>query len=69
VDPTPFLQRAAAAREQFGVMEVTVDETICEGDRIAWRWTLRSERGVLRGVNFQRVVEGRVVVHWTIAAP
>jgi hypothetical protein len=68
LDPAQFAERAAAARARLGTMEGSVDDLVREGDRIAWRWTLRGQNGSLRGVNFQRVVAGRAVEHWTIAA-
>ena len=66
VDTTPFEERATAVRERLGPLEVTVDEVVCEGDRIAWRWTLRAGETTMKGVNFQRIVGGRLVEHWTL---
>ncbi len=66
VDPMPFETRAAAVRERLGAVVVTVDEVVCEDDRVAWRWTLRAGATTMRGVNFQRIVRGRVVEHWTL---
>lgn len=66
VDAAPFDARAAAVRARLGAVVVTVDELVCEGERIAWRWTLRAGAVSIRGVNFQRVVEGRLLEHWTL---
>ena len=66
VDPIPFEARAAAVRERLGDVVVTVDDVVCEHDRIAWRWTLRAGETAMKGVNFQRVVDGRLVEHWTL---
>lgn len=68
LDPAPFAERARAARTRLGAMEGSVDELVREGDRVAWRWTLRGQNGSLRGVNFQRVLDGRAIEHWTIVA-
>ena len=68
VDAAPFEARAAAVRERFGRIEVVVDELVVDGERIAWRWTLRAGASSLQGVNFQRIVAGRAVEHWTLTA-
>jgi steroid delta-isomerase-like uncharacterized protein len=73
-------QRAAAVRAAFGDLEVAVEDFVASGDRVAWRWVLRGthvgaflgiaatgRRVVLRGVNFQRIADGRIVEHWTLA--
>jgi hypothetical protein len=68
LDPAAFAERAAAVRSRLGVpLEGTVDELVCEGERIAWRWTLRGPKGTVRGVNFQEIAGGRAVAHWTLA--
>lgn len=68
LDPAVFAERAAGARTKLGApLEGSVDELVCEGTRVAWRWTLRGPNGALRGVNFQEIVEGRAVAHWTMA--
>jgi predicted ester cyclase len=56
-----------------------VDDLVVEGDSIAWRWTLTGKHvgpfaglaatgktAALRGVNFQRIANGRVAEHWTL---
>jgi len=68
LDPTSFAERAAAVRRKLGApLEGTVDEIVREGDRVAWRWTLRGPNGTVRGANFQQLVDGRAVTHWTVA--
>lgn len=75
-----FKARARAVRSAFTDVTVTVDQLVAEGDSIAWRWTLTGthtatfldvaatgKKVVLRGVNFQRLRDGRVVEHWTLA--
>jgi steroid delta-isomerase-like uncharacterized protein len=75
-----FKARARGVRSAFADLRVTVDEVVVEGDAIAWRWTLTGthagplldiaatgKRVTLRGVNFQRVRDGRVAEHWTLA--
>jgi steroid delta-isomerase-like uncharacterized protein len=75
-----FKARARAVYAAFADRSVSVDDLVVEGDRIAWRWTLTGthtgpfldipptgKRITLRGVNFQRVRDGAVVEHWTLA--
>jgi steroid delta-isomerase-like uncharacterized protein len=75
-----FKARARAVSAAFGNRNVTVDALVVDEDRIAWRWTLTGvhtgafldvpasgKRITLRGVNFQRVRDGMVVEHWTLA--
>jgi hypothetical protein len=69
VDTLAFTARAEAVRTRLGPFEVHVDELVVDGERAAWRWTLRARTSVVRGVNFQRVVDGRLLEHWTCAAP
>ena len=74
-----FKARAAAVRAAFADIDVAVDDLLVDGDAIAWRWTLTGthvgafagmaptgRRIPLRGVNFQRLRQGRVVEHWTL---
>jgi steroid delta-isomerase-like uncharacterized protein len=75
-----FKARARAVYAAFADRTVSVDDLVVEGDRIAWRWTLTGthsgpfldiqptgKRVTLRGVNFQRVRDGAIVEHWTLA--
>jgi steroid delta-isomerase-like uncharacterized protein len=75
-----FKARARAVQAAFGDRSVHVEDLVMDGDRIAWRWTLTAthvgtfldtpptgKRVTLRGVNFQRVRNGAVVEHWTLA--
>ena len=74
-----FKARAAAVRAAFADIDIAVDDLLLDGDAIAWRWTLTGthvgafagiapsgRRIPLRGVNFQRLQQGRVVEHWTL---
>ena len=76
----PFKARAAAVRAAFADIDVQIEDLLVEGDAIAWRWALTGthvgpfaglaptgRRIVLRGVNFQRLKDGRVSEHWTMA--
>jgi predicted ester cyclase len=76
----PFKARTRAVHAAFSDLEVVVDALLVEGDRMAWRWTLTGvhrgaflgvdptgRRVTLAGVNVQRVVEGRVAEHWSLA--
>ena len=75
----PFKQRTRAVRAAFAELETSLDELVVEGDRLAWRWSVHGthvgsfggvpasgRRVTLRGVNFQRVEQGRVAEHWTL---
>jgi steroid delta-isomerase-like uncharacterized protein len=75
-----FKTRARVVTAAFANRHLTVDDLVIEGERIAWRWTLTGTHAgalldipptgkavTLRGVNFQRVRDGRVVEHWTLA--
>jgi predicted ester cyclase len=73
-----FKSRAAAVHAAFDDIRVRVDALVVEGESVAWRWTLtaRSKGAVadgarvrVRGCNFQRVRDGRVVEHFTLAEP
>jgi steroid delta-isomerase-like uncharacterized protein len=74
-----FKARAGAVRAAFADIQIVVDDLLVDGDRIAWRWTLTGthvgsfaglaptgRRATLRGVNFQRLKDGRVAEHWTL---
>jgi predicted ester cyclase len=76
----PFKARARAVHAAFADIEVVVDALLVDGDRMAWRWTLAGvQRGAflgiaptgrrvtLKGMNVQRVAEGRVAEHWSLA--
>jgi hypothetical protein len=66
IDPAPFDERAAALRARLGALTVSVDEVVVQGDRIAWRWTVRAGSTTVSGVNFQRLEKGRLAEHWTL---
>jgi steroid delta-isomerase-like uncharacterized protein len=76
----PFKARTAAVCAAFADIDVQVEDLLVEGDAIVWRWALTGthvgpfaglaptgRRIVLRGVNFQRLQNGRVSEHWTMA--
>lgn len=74
-----FRERARAVQHAFSELEASLDELLVDGDRIAWRWTLtgtqrapflgepnRGKRVRLSGVNFQRLANGVVILHYTV---
>jgi steroid delta-isomerase-like uncharacterized protein len=74
-----FKARTGAVRAAFADIEIMIDDLIVEGHAIAWRWTLNGthvgpfagveptgRRVTLRGVNFQRLKDDRVIEHWTM---
>jgi predicted ester cyclase len=75
-----FKARARGVHAAFTDVEVVVDALLVEGDTMAWRWTLTGvhsgplhgiaatgRRVTLKGMNVQRLVDGKVVEHWSIA--
>lgn len=70
-DAAEMKARARAVISAYRDLRGRVDALLVEGDRAAWRWTIsaidaREGRKVeLRGVNFQRFGDGRVLEHWT----
>jgi predicted ester cyclase len=82
--PTPgrgvegFKSRTRAMHAAIKDIEVTVEDLLVDGDRIAWRWTLTGvhhgpflgvaptgKRVTLTGINIQRVANGVVIEHWS----
>jgi steroid delta-isomerase-like uncharacterized protein len=76
-----FKIRTGAVRAAFADIEIMIDDLVVEGHTIAWRWTLSGthvgpfagveptgRRITLRGVNFQRLEDDRVIEHWTMVA-
>ncbi len=74
-----FKARRGAVLAAFADVEVMIDDLIVEGHAIAWRWTLSGthvgpfagveptgRRVTLRGVNFPRLKDDRVIEHWTM---
>jgi predicted ester cyclase len=72
--------RARAVHSAFEAVEVTPVQIVIEGNGVAWRWRLggrhigaigghapSGERRSVEGVNFQRVRDGAIVEHWTMA--
>lgn len=75
-----FKQRTKLVRHAFDDVSVSADDLVLDGDNIAWRWTFEgrhtgpfagvaptNKRVVLRGTNFQKLVNGKVVEHWSLA--
>jgi predicted ester cyclase len=84
--PTPargvegFKSRTRAMHAAIKDIEVTVEDLLVDGDKIAWRWKLTGthygpflgvaptgKRVTLTGINIQRVANGTVVEHWSNA--
>jgi len=74
-----FKARAAGVQAAFGDIDVHVEELVIGDGSIAWRWSLigthvgafagvaaTGRRVTLRGVNFQRIADGKVTEHWTM---
>ncbi len=74
-----FEARAQAVRDAFGELRAELEELLLDGERIAWRWRISGvhrapflgqpasgQRVTLRGVNFQRLANGRVIEHYTL---
>ena len=76
--PAGMKQFAAALREAFPDLEVTINDQIEEGDKVVTRWTARGthtgtfqgipptgRRGAMTGIDIDRVVDGRAIECWT----
>ena len=76
--PEAFEQLVNMYRTAFPDLEFTLEDTITEGDRVAFRWRARgTQRGELMGIpptgitgevsgmEFLRVVGGQIVEDWT----
>ncbi len=56
-------------------LQHTIEDMIAEGDKVAYRWTMRStnpETGkpqVYRGITFMRIADGKIVEDWYSAQP
>lgn len=74
-----FEQRTLALHAAFAELETSLDGLVIEGRSLAWRWSVSGRhvgdfagvaatgrRVTLRGVNFQRLEQGRVAEHWTL---
>jgi hypothetical protein len=76
----PVVARTRGVHAAFAKVELAAVDVVIEGDRAAWRWRLSGmhvgalggiapsgARKTIEGVNFQRIVDGVVVDHWTMA--
>ena len=51
-------------------LQNTIQDIIAEGDRVSYRWIMQStdqtsgKRQVVRGITFNRVVDGKIVEDW-----
>ncbi len=51
-------------------LQNTIQDIIAEGDAVSYRWIMRStnqatgKRQVLRGITFNRLVDGKIVEDW-----
>jgi predicted ester cyclase len=74
------MARTRGVHAAFEEVEIVATDVVVEGDAVAWRWRLAGKhvgaiggvapsgtRKEIEGVNFQRVRDGKVVDHWTIA--
>lgn len=75
-----FKVRTRAVHAALQSIEIVVEELLVDGDKIAWRWTLKGthhgpflgvpptgKRVSMTGMNIQRVSHGLVVEHWSNA--
>jgi predicted ester cyclase len=71
--------KLAVLRAAFPDLVLTVEDELVEGDRIAWRWTLRATNTgsfagmaptgkpvAFQGLNIERLADGRITEHWSI---
>jgi steroid delta-isomerase-like uncharacterized protein len=77
--PESVKQGAAAWRRAFPNGHCTVDDILAEGDRVAYRWTIRGthqggfmgadgtgQQITVSGMTFFRIADGQIVEAWTI---
>lgn len=75
--PEGFKRRVEQLHEMFGI-RITVADVTAEDDRVAFRWTMRGRHigefagvaptdreVVITGLNLERIVNGRIVEHWS----
>jgi predicted ester cyclase len=81
-DPGPdgfVRQKLAGLRDAFPDLVLTVEDELIDGDRIAWRWTLRATNTgsfaghpptgrevAFQGMNVERIEDGRIAEHWSV---
>jgi len=74
-----FLDKIRQLRVAFPNMRLRIEQTVVEGDRVSFLWTLagtndgpfadQDATGInveFNGMNLQRLADGRVVEHWSI---
>jgi predicted ester cyclase len=75
-----FKNRTRGVHAVFSEIKVVVEDLLVDGDKLAWRWTLTGthtgpflgvpptrKRIAMSGMNIQRVANGVVVEHWSLA--
>lgn len=75
--PESLKQSAAAWRHAFPDVHGTVEDILAEGDRVAYRWTIRGvhrggfmgatgtgQRVTVSGMTFFRIADGQIVETW-----
>jgi steroid delta-isomerase-like uncharacterized protein len=76
--PEGYKQFFSMLRSAFPDLDVTIEDQIAEGDRVATRWTARAthrgefagvppsgKQGIVRGVSIYRLAGGTVAECWT----
>jgi|CXWL01.1.fsa_nt_gi steroid delta-isomerase-like uncharacterized protein len=77
VTPEDLKQRHRAQLAAMPDCTITLEDIVCEGDKVAYRWTLRgTQTGMLRGIpptgkhavmsgmTIMRVADGKIVAGW-----
>ena len=77
--PESMKQSTAAWRRAFPNVHCTVDDILAEGDRVAYRWTIRGthqggfmgadgtgQQITISGMAFIRIADGQVVEAWNM---
>ena len=64
-------QSVALYRQMFPALEITIDDQIAEGDRVATRWRMKgltadARQVELPGMTISRFTDGRIAEDWTI---
>jgi steroid delta-isomerase-like uncharacterized protein len=77
VTPEDLKQRHRAQLAAMPDCQITLEDTLCEGDRVAYRWVLTGtqtgplrgipptgKRAVMSGMTIMRIADGKIVAGW-----
>lgn len=68
--PAKYKEQLRGYLEDVPDLYHSIDDIIAEGDRVAYRWTMRGNNQATgkpeagRGITFMRIVDGKIVEDW-----